>query len=64
MVEQDGEALYIYGSEVEPSTFYGEGSRMRDVHINAGTLYAILNDTDGRGNPSEADERLLEIPLE
>ncbi|WP_233531215.1 PQQ-dependent sugar dehydrogenase [Paenibacillus alkalitolerans] len=33
--------------------------RLRDVKIHNGKIYVITNNTDGRGNPSEGDDRLL-----
>lgn len=45
-------------------TFYDEGSRFRDVYIEGDTLYAITNNTDGRGQPEADDDRLLEFDLE
>lgn len=38
-------------------------SRMRDVYIEDSILYTITNNTDGRGNPKEDDDKLLSIPL-
>jgi len=38
-------------------------SRMRDVYIEDSVLYTITNNTDGRGNPKEDDDKLLSIPL-
>ncbi|WP_421382242.1 PQQ-dependent sugar dehydrogenase [Bacillus salacetis] len=37
--------------------------RVRDVFIEDGTLYFISNNTDGRGNPSENDDKLYKISL-
>ncbi|WP_274361796.1 PQQ-dependent sugar dehydrogenase [Paenibacillus thermotolerans] len=33
--------------------------RLRDVKFHEGNIYVITNNTDGRGEPSEADDRLL-----
>ncbi|MGM7702679.1 PQQ-dependent sugar dehydrogenase [Pseudalkalibacillus sp. Hm43] len=38
--------------------------RMRDVKIVDGTLYAVTNNTDGRGNPSENDDQLIKFSLD
>lgn len=43
---------------------YDEGSRMRDVLVEEDRLYTITNNTDGRGDPSEDDDRLLELEME
>ncbi|WP_078380376.1 PQQ-dependent sugar dehydrogenase [Sutcliffiella halmapala] len=37
--------------------------RIRDVLIDGDDLYAITNNTDGRGNPSSTDDQLVKIPL-
>nr|WP_309100302.1 PQQ-dependent sugar dehydrogenase [Fredinandcohnia onubensis] len=66
--------LYIAtlrGSEVKSydvesgriETILDINSRMRDVYIEDSILYTITNNTDGRGNPKEDDDKLLSIPL-
>lgn len=37
--------------------------RIRDVLIEGDSLYFISNNTDGRGNPQENDDKLYRIPL-
>ncbi|QMU11509.1 PQQ-dependent sugar dehydrogenase [Mammaliicoccus lentus] len=37
--------------------------RIRDVMIEGETLYFISNNSDGRGNPSDNDDKLYKIPL-
>ncbi|MGM0843445.1 MAG: PQQ-dependent sugar dehydrogenase [Bacillota bacterium] len=37
--------------------------RVRDVYIDEDTLYFISNNTDGRGNPEEGDDKLYSVPL-
>lgn len=37
--------------------------RIRDVFYSDGYLYVITNNTDGRGSPGPADDRLIRIPL-
>lgn len=37
--------------------------RIRDVFIKDNTLYFISNNTDGRGNPLDRDDKLYRIPL-
>lgn len=37
--------------------------RIRDVLLDGETLYAVTNNTDGRGNPIPTDDRLIKIPL-
>ena len=40
-----------------------EYGRVRDVYIEEEMLYFITNNKDGRGNPTEADDRLIRIGL-
>jgi glucose/arabinose dehydrogenase len=35
--------------------------RVRDVALQDGAVYVITNNTDGRGNPGEKDDRLLKL---
>jgi glucose/arabinose dehydrogenase len=37
--------------------------RIRDVFIHGEFLYFVSNNTDGRGNPAEDDDKLYQIPL-
>lgn len=57
-----GEALYRYDTVAGKmeKVFTGEG-RLRDVKIHDGRIYVITNNTDGRGIPSNTDDRLLII---
>ncbi|MFS0749038.1 PQQ-dependent sugar dehydrogenase [Oceanobacillus sp. 1P07AA] len=60
-----GESVKSYNpgdNEVE-TIFEGEG-RIRDVKYGNNGLYIITNNTDGRGDPSNNDDRLIWIPLE
>ncbi len=41
-------------------TDYG---RIRDIYIEEDTLYFITNNTDGRGEPIESDDRLMQVDL-
>ncbi|KIL75109.1 PQQ-dependent sugar dehydrogenase [Bacillus badius] len=36
--------------------------RLRDVYVNGKYVYVATNNTDGRGTPSEEDDRLLILP--
>lgn len=38
--------------------------RVRDVWIDGDDLYFVSNNTDGRGNPSDQDDRLYKLTLE
>lgn len=55
-----GSALYRYDPATKDMSvvFDGEG-RIRDVKMKDGRVYVITNNTDGRGNPSNTDDRLL-----
>lgn len=44
------------------TSFEGEG-RLRDILIRGDNLFVITNNTDGRGIPRPADDRLLKIKL-
>lgn len=60
-----GEQIIEYDIESgEVEEFYDEDSRFRDVYIEDDTLYAITNNTDGRGEPREGDDRLIKLELE
>lgn len=43
---------------------FSDVGRVRDVLATDKGLYAITNNTDGRGNPAEDDDKLLFIPLD
>lgn len=59
-----GNAVYIFnletGEERSVLTDYG---RIRDIYIEEDMLYFITNNTDGRGDPEDADDRLYRIGL-
>jgi len=58
-----GEKLARFGETGEPSgaLLTGEG-RLRDVVADKSGIYVLTNNTDGRGQPGEADDRLLRLP--
>ncbi len=37
--------------------------RIRDIYIEEDHIYFITNNTDGRGNPEDADDRLYRIGI-
>jgi len=37
--------------------------RIRDVLVDGDDLYFISNNTDGRGNPAESDDKLYRVKL-
>ncbi|MFC4737686.1 PQQ-dependent sugar dehydrogenase [Bacillus daqingensis] len=57
-----GQSLYVLNEESEEVevVFDGEG-RLRDVLYHDGALYVLTNNTDGRGDPAEDDDRLLRL---
>ncbi|RFU62523.1 PQQ-dependent sugar dehydrogenase [Peribacillus glennii] len=59
-----GEAVkgFDLGKREEFDVFTGAG-RIRDVLIDGGYLYFVSNNTDGRGNPDQDDDKLYRLPL-
>lgn len=55
-----GEKLLQYNTLTKKmaSVLQNEG-RLRDVRVHDGGIYVITNNTDGRGTPSDRDDRLL-----
>ncbi|VII98863.1 hypothetical protein [Arthrobacter sp. DR-2P] len=44
--------------------FVGQYGRLRDVTVAPdGSLWILTNNTDGRGNPSADDDRIVRFPL-
>ncbi|MFC6356831.1 PQQ-dependent sugar dehydrogenase [Luethyella okanaganae] len=62
-----GERIWSYRADSgEPPVawFTGRFGRFRDVAAGPdGTLWFLSNNTDGRGDPSDGDDRLLQVPL-
>lgn len=59
-----GNAVYAFDLENEQMEEYlTEFGRIRDVYIEDNFLYLITNNTDGRGEPEENDDRLIRVPL-
>ncbi|MFC4403864.1 PQQ-dependent sugar dehydrogenase [Gracilibacillus xinjiangensis] len=59
-----GTALLEFDLETgDQREIISELGRIRDVLIDEDKLYVITNNTDGRGNPEEADDILYQIPL-
>lgn len=55
-----GQKLYEFQPEIDSLNVVLEGEgRLRDVKIHNGQIYVITNNTDGRGVPSNQDDRLL-----
>lgn len=59
-----GNALLEFDLETEEERqlFTGYG-RIRDVMIDDENLYFVTNNTDGRGNPDDDDDKLYRVPL-
>lgn len=59
-----GNALMAFDLETEEySGIITELGRIRDVMVGGDHLYFISNNTDGRGNPDETDDKLYRLPL-
>jgi len=56
-----GEALRRFDSESNVQEIH-HGWRVRDVLSAGDGIYFLTNNTDGRGNPAENDDRLLFLP--
>ncbi len=60
-----GTALLEFNLDTEEySKVISDLGRVRDVLIDEENVYVITNNTDGRGNPEEADDILYKVPLE
>ncbi|GAF19907.1 hypothetical protein JCM19046_4599 [Bacillus sp. JCM 19046] len=61
-----GEAVFQFNPANEGglNTVIEDYGRVRDVTVVANSLYFITNNTDGRGVPSDTDDRLIEWQLE
>lgn len=57
-----GTQLMRFNVETEEMNviYSGEG-RLRDVWVEGESLYMLTNNSDGRGNPSNNDDRLIEL---
>ena len=49
------------GSFIRQEELFNEYGRIRSVVYHEGSLYVATNNRDGRGNPSENDDRILKI---
>ncbi|WP_035342933.1 PQQ-dependent sugar dehydrogenase [Halalkalibacter hemicellulosilyticus] len=59
-----GEAVLEFDLETgEQREVISDIGRVRDVYVNGNSLYFISNNTDGRGEPDENDDRLYRIWL-
>lgn len=55
-----GEAIYRYTPSTGEMEVWHQGEgRIRDLHLKDGKLYFVTNNRDGRGNPLDADDRLV-----
>lgn len=60
-----GEALRSFDlTQKVTEKLYTDGGRIRDVLIEDGVLYFVTNNLDGRGLPTEADDRLFSLHLQ
>lgn len=59
-----GNAVYSFDLETgEEQAILTDYGRIRDIYIEDDFLYFITNNTDGRGEPEDADDRLYRIGL-
>lgn len=59
-----GNALMAFDLETEEySEIITDLGRIRDVMVDGEYLYFISNNTDGRGDPDETDDKLYRLPL-
>ncbi len=59
-----GEQVRVFDLKRRTSSFFLEGvGRVRDVAVRDGYLYLLTNNTDGRGEPRQGDDRLLRVTL-
>lgn len=59
-----GEAILQFDLDAnEYQEFITDYGRIRDIRIEGDTLYFISNNTDGRGNPKQADDKLYKLSL-
>ena len=58
-------AIYPHGDGVDPVAYFeGQFGRIRDVVASPdGNLWFVTNNTDGRGDPGEGDDKLWEVRL-
>lgn len=62
-----GSRLWVIQTDPASATSYfvGEFGRLRDVTEGPnGTLWVLTNNTDGRGDPQQGDDRILQFKLE
>ena len=59
-----GESLKRYDIQSGKMTdIITDAGRIRDVFADEEFLYFISNNTDGRGNPDDKDDKLYRLPL-
>ncbi|NIK13070.1 PQQ-dependent sugar dehydrogenase [Alkalibacillus almallahensis] len=57
-----GQSLYRFDIESgNQEIILDDEGRLRDILVADGEAYVLTNNTDGRGNPEEGDDRLLKI---
>ena len=59
-----GEQVRVFDLNWRASEVFWEGAgRVRDVALRDGYLYLLTNNTDGRGDPRQGDDKLLRMKL-
>jgi glucose/arabinose dehydrogenase len=60
-----GERLWAVDGEVASPALVGRYGRLRDVLPGPdGTLWILTNNTDGRGEPGDGDDRMVQVPMD
>lgn len=59
-----GEQVRVFDLKGRSSEVFLKGlGRVRDIEIRDGYLYLLTNNTDGRGDPRQGDDKLLRVKL-
>jgi glucose/arabinose dehydrogenase len=59
-----GKKIFTYNvASQEISEFFTEAGRLRDVLVDENELFTITSNRDNRGNPTDKDDRLIQMSL-
>jgi glucose/arabinose dehydrogenase len=65
VAELRGNAVRVFDVEQKQSrVVISDLGRIRDVFVDGDYLYLVSNNTDGRGNPNERDDKLYRVRVE
>ncbi|WLD92726.1 sorbosone dehydrogenase family protein [Alkalihalobacillus sp. AL-G] len=60
-----GEQIRVFDLAQQTDRMWASGfGRVRDINISDGVLYAVTSNRDGRGTPTEEDDRLIQFQLD